>query len=166
MSGYKSLVGQRFGRLEVLRRAENATGSHKTQFFCRCDCGKELLVKSTHLTQGWTQSCGCLRTEKTRERMTGPNNPGWTGQRWMQHGYALVWDPKRQKQIQEHRLVMEEHLGRELFPDEKVHHLSGDKLDNRIENLELWTISHPAGQRVTDAIAHAKELLRRYGETI
>jgi hypothetical protein len=84
----------------------------------------------------------------------------------MQHGYALVWDPKRQKQIQEHRLVMEEHLGRELFPDEKVHHLSGDKLDNRIENLELWTISHPAGQRVTDAIAHAKELLRRYGETI
>lgn len=66
------------------------------------------------------------------------------------------------KTLFQHREVMKEHLGRDFYPGENVHHLNGDRADNRIENLELWSTSQPAGQRVEDKIAWAEEFLRTY----
>ena len=61
-----------------------------------------------------------------------------------------------------HRYVMEQHIGRPLLKIETVHHLNGDRKDNRLENLELWSRSQPAGQRVADKLKWAREILATY----
>ena len=90
------------------------------------------------------------------------------------HGYIQI-RPERDDEIGqvmkalngyvlEHRLVMAHHLGRPLTPEETVHHGPGGKLDNRIENLELWASRHPKGQRVEELVAFAREILALYGD--
>jgi hypothetical protein len=78
-------------------------------------------------------------------------------------GYISVKVAYRKFKL-EHRLVMERRLGRALRPEETVHHMNGNKADNRDENLELWSSVHPKGQRVDDLVAFAKEILERYAK--
>jgi hypothetical protein len=66
------------------------------------------------------------------------------------------------KQVPEHRWIMERRLGRQLLPEETVHHINGVRDDNRTENLELWSSSHPPGQRVDDKVTWAVRILRQY----
>ncbi|MCA1831834.1 MAG: HNH endonuclease [Actinomycetota bacterium] len=62
----------------------------------------------------------------------------------------------------QHILVMENVLGRNLLPDETIHHRNGIRDDNRPKNLELWVRPQPSGIRVADAIEWAREILSRY----
>lgn len=83
-------------------------------------------------------------------------------------GYVGIHIPTkvegRKRSILEHRFVMEKHLGRKLLTTETVHHINGIRNDNRLENLELFSSRHGPGQRVSDKVAFAIEMLRLYPE--
>lgn len=78
MGKFISLVGQRFNRLAVIEFAGHNEWN-KITWRCLCDCGTVKVVRGTDLSRGATQSCGCYRNQKSRERLslTGPAHPNF-----------------------------------------------------------------------------------------
>jgi len=72
----------------------------------------------------------------------GKNHPCWKGGRGIKSGYWTVYAPNHPRalnigRVWEHILVMEKHIGRYIDKSEPIHHINGNRLDNRIENLYL-----------------------------
>lgn len=60
------MTGQRFGRLTVVRRADDYVspkGYKASRWLCKCDCNNEIIVLGNNLTKQATTSCGCLRKD-------------------------------------------------------------------------------------------------------
>lgn len=160
--GIRDLTGRVFGRLTVIS-ITNKRVHRSVCWFCRCSCGNEVIIRSDCLMTGGTKSCGCLQREITSARCKGERNHHWNGGRRTDgDGYIHIYSPNHPNKsqhnyVQEHRLVMEKHLGRHLAKEEMVHHMNGLRYDNRIENLRLFPT------RGTHAAYHAK--LRRERKT-
>lgn len=126
---------------------------------------------------------GCVRPHKARgycaahyKRVLAAGDPRpdepikeVDGTGYINHGYKIVSVPNKwrhltygETQVGEHRLVMALAIGRPLLPDEQVHHRNRDRLDNALENLELWSTSHPSGARVEDLVEYSIMILARY----
>ena len=141
---------------------------YSTQRFCCREC----VDKS--LTLDRTKKCEHCGNEfvrphgKTKQRFCSRscslhgNTNGTQGvahaegvERRLANGY--VQQKHESRWVFQHRLVMEQVLGRPLLPTERVHHKNGDRQDNRPENLELWTgvgtsKKDPHGVRVVDKV--------------
>jgi hypothetical protein len=67
MPSFRDLTGRQFGRLQVVAKTDKRNSNGNVMWLCHCDCGNDCLVSSRDLTNGATQSCGCLRIERSRE---------------------------------------------------------------------------------------------------
>lgn len=115
------------------------------------------------------RTTGSVKLDKYGELLAPEWVPG--SRRVDPEGYVHIYVPRdhlyntsstRTNKMREHRYVMAEHLGRPLLPEENVHHINGVRDDNRIENLELWNTSQPAGQRIEDKLAWADHIIALY----
>lgn len=118
--------------------------------YCHCGCGERAPIpKKTNRGRGELAGYPSRYIRGHNMRREGVDY-GYDSRHINYHGYVVVRDkqhPNAQKNggVLEHRLVMSEHLGRPLYPDETVHHKNGIKTDNRIENLELRSGAHGQG---------------------
>lgn len=160
--------GTRFGRWTI-----ESIGPMKihgkwavTSWNCVCDCGTRKAVAAGSLRNGSSTSCGCFWREDMLNRfsngMKRENHPRWKGGKTKNHGGYIIINVSPNNRILEHVLVMEKAIGRRLGKEETVHHKNGVRDDNRIENLELWSSSHPPGQRIQDKLDWAVEFIRKH----
>ena len=65
-----NLVGQKYGRLTVIREVEPVQGKSRSRkaYECKCDCGTIKVIKMENLRDGSTKSCGCLNEEQRSAR--------------------------------------------------------------------------------------------------
>lgn len=84
--------------------------------------------------------------------MIGSKNPNWKGGVLLQGGYRYILDKSHPNghrgYVYEHRIVVERKIGRYLDKSEIVHHKNGNKLDNRIDNLEIISRSDHASMHM------------------
>lgn len=151
-------VGERYGRLLVLKKDPNVKKGNPQRYICQCDCGntKSVLKSNLHIATGGVKSCGCLVTDT--KISTTVSSKGYVLMRGVDHPNVNA-----SGYIFEHRYVMSQYLGRALLDHENVHHKNGVRHDNHIDNLELWSESQPSGQRVEDLLIWARELINLYG---
>lgn len=147
-----------------------------TRICSGCQTSKRVRVMNVRqsLRQGkLTGLCvSCTSRINASNQPKGRKSHKWKGGKFTtSKGYVMSRSPEHLNAcngyVFEHRLVMEEHLGRYLLKHETVHHKNGIRSDNRIENLELWTKSHGDGYRYQDmSIEELKSLVEMLQDII
>lgn len=123
---------------------------------CKCGCGGIRKARGSDSLQRY------YLPFHNKKNWRGFRHPSWKGGKHIDsNGYILIYKPEHpycdsRGYILEHRLVMEQYIGRFLLPSEDVHHINGNRQDNRIENFQLLTHGQHSTITHTDKIISEK----------
>lgn len=126
--------------------AVTSNAKHRTPLIVLCrTCGKEVRCKPNRVKNAKNNFCSPACRSEFRKTERGAMWSTWKGGRFLNKatGYMYVCHPTKRKSdgsralILEHRLIMEQHVGRPLKRHEHVHHIDGDKMNNALSNLRL-----------------------------
>lgn len=172
------LIGQRFGRLTVIKQADSDK-YRKSRWLCRCRCKQKIVIHGLYLKNGRITHCGCLSDEpgeiwkdileykglyqiSTHGRVK--RLIGWKcsreriiKQRWWRKGFSylcveLCKNGKR-KPYKIHRLVLETFTG-PLPHGKESRHLDGNRINNHLNNLQYGTKS----ENTLDSVRHGTHI--------
>lgn len=183
MSPLIDMTGKKIGRLTVICREgtyQRPSGNKEPTWRCVCECGNEVVVHASNLKKRNTLSCGCLQGESRKEprRETEYEVRGEVAyvkafdgaevvvnscdldyvlsHRWHLNGHGYAVD--------EHGITMHRAL---MFPPDcmDIHHINGNKLDNRRSNLLMLTRSEHTALHNGKNLAHGV-VVREKGEWV
>jgi|SRR5690349_12703817 len=147
----------------------------ETRFLVTCgECGEDRWLTRANMTRPKFSGL-CKKCNQSIYNPPPPMQPGKRASysRVVRNGYIFLSSSglsehaqniarqmgiAKTRPIAEHRLVMALHLNRPLSRYEDVHHINGDRGDNRIENLELKVWRHGRGQKQQDLIEEIDRL--------
>lgn len=173
MGKFNDLTGQKFGKLTVVRRVEDAVtekGNRFTQWFCVCDCGNEAVVLGSALTRlkRPTLSCGCLQRDKVSGitpniyHFSGNYVIGYTSNtdrpfifdiddfdkvsryHWYEETNGYIRSSGKKKEDK----VFLHRLVMNASDDINIDHINHNTFDNKKSNLRIATTSQNAMNRI------------------
>lgn len=105
------------------------------------DIARQLKTNRRHVRRHLASNGRVVRSQSSAQ--SGAKNPSWNGGRMTSKGYVYLYRPdhphaRKNGYVAEHRLVMEEMIGRHLTRREVVHHKDGNRTNNLPENLQLF----------------------------
>ena len=151
------LIGQKFGKLRVIERAENYVtpkGNVYSQWLCDCECGNTKIIKRGDLVQGKVVSCGCYNSYCHKKynpfeicgdyvtMYTLKGEPFYVDLEdfdkvkdvcWYKNKRGYIRGSYNKKIVSLHRLIMDAH------PNISIDHKDHDKSNNRKSNLREAT---------------------------
>ena len=149
------LTGKEFGRLTVIeKRGSDKHGN--AMWLCKCECGNEVIVRSSNLRNGNTVSCGCYNRDKIKEQWKDEEFRKKQNEK-VKETFKELWKDEAFRNMQSNKLS---ERNKEKWKDEEYRNMQSNKMREMVKELwkdedMKWRMSYKGGiTPISDYLRH------------